>query len=267
MSPYVLRADWNSRLDAASAEEVVAALQAGVIKKSVDALWLEAEQAAASSGQALYALEEDANWHEVLSTQVARTRSATARERGLSLLKLRNGADWRDAVLGALNMTGAGAPPPRIARLLMRAVRRRFAGGGLLDLNNARESRNEVERILALPHASGPTRGSRGPPHAVPQKPPGELDVDAAEDKEPPPRHRKRRRERRRSPTPDEADVDDHVHQTPPIVSEAAARPTPPPPPPLQRDEAAAGVKPEQQQPPPRPPDKQEVIDLTGDDE
>ena len=265
MSPYVLRKDWNSRLHHASAEEVVAALQAGVIKKSVDALWAEAEQAAASSGQALYALEEDANWHEVLSTQVARTRSATARERGLSLLQLRNGADWRDAVLGALNMTGTGAPPPRIARLLMRAVRRRFAGGGLLDLNNARESRDEVERILALPHAAGPAGGSRGAPHAEPQKPATER--NAVEDGEPPPSHRKRRRERRRSPTPDEADVDDHVDQTPPILSEAAA---PRPPPPQPEEAVVARIKPEQppprSQPPSPAPDKPEVIDLTGDD-
>jgi hypothetical protein len=267
MSPYVLRADWNSRLDDASAEQLVAALQAGVIKKSVDALWAEAEQAAASSGQALYALEEDANWHDVLTTQVARTRSATARESGLSILQLRNGADWRDAVLGALNITGPGAPPPHIARLLMRAIRRRFAGGGLLDLNNARESRNEVERILALPQVA-----SRGGLHAKPQKPAAEL--NAAEEVEPPPSHRKRRRERRRSPTPEQDDDD----PTPPISSAAAAQPTPAPavlsPQQwLQRDDAAiARIKSEQQprlQPPPPPPNKpaDEVIDLTRDDD
>ena len=53
---------------------------------------VEAEQAARSSGQELYALEQDANWHDVLSTQVARTRVGSAKERGLSLLQLRNGA-------------------------------------------------------------------------------------------------------------------------------------------------------------------------------
>ena len=267
MSPYVLRAGWNSRLGPhASPEEVVAALQASVIKSSVDALWAEAEQAAAASGQALYALEVDANWHDVLSVEVARTRSATARERGVSILNLKNGADWRDSVLGALNMSGAGAPPPRIARLLMRAVRRRGAGGGLLDLNNARESRDEVERILALPHAAEPAGGSR----AEPRKLAAEL-RGAAGDAEPPPSHRKRRRERRRSRTPERDDLD---CQTQPVFTGAAARPTPPPPPQqwLRHDDAVlARIKLERPQPPPPRPQPpwggpSDCIDLTNDD-
>lgn len=182
----------------------MAALQAGVIQASVDALWTEAEQAAASSGMALYALEENANWHDLLSTQVARTRAGTAKQRGLSMLALKNGADWRDAVLGALHLTGEGAPPPRIARLLMRAVRRHDAGGGFLNLSNGKASRDEVERILALELSvagdapQGESQDLRGsvPSPAAQQQPPSGVKAEApAGVEEPSPGSHKRKRD------------------------------------------------------------------------
>ena len=206
VAPCVLRPRWNADLHAsASAEEVVKALHAGVIQAEIEKLWKEAERDASTTGQDLYAVEEDAHWHDVLSTQVARTRAGTAKKEGLTLLQLRNGADWRDAVLQALNLTGKGAPPLHIASQLMHAVRRRGAGGGLLDLNNARESRNTVEEILRVA-AAAPLAMPMGDesPEAAPGTQPSS---DAAGGEEPPPSHRKRSRERREAPAAsDEAD-------------------------------------------------------------
>lgn len=202
VAPSVLRPRWNAELQTtSSAKDVVEALHAGVIQEAIEALWKEAERDASTTGQALYAVEEDANWHDVLSVEVARTRTASAKRLGLTLLQLRNGADWRDAVLQALNLTGKGAPPPDIASRLLHAVRRRGSGGGLLDLNNARESRNTVEAILLEMDAAA--AGGESP------EPAPQPSSDAAGGEEPPPSHRKRSRERREAPA--SAEVDDAV--------------------------------------------------------